>query len=312
LATVLIIVAIVVLGLLLGLILSARTIQQGFVGVTTVFGRYRRVLRPGLNFMIPFVETVQSKVSVQNRAIELEFQAITQDQANVYFKAMLLYAVHSGDEETIKSVAFKFVSQDALITALVRTVEGTTRGFVATKRQAEILALRSEIVQEAKSQLDDHLLGWGYHLLDLQLNDITFDRAITESMAQVVASNNLKAAAINEGDALLIRETKRAEAEGAAIRIAAEAEATAARLRGEGIAMFRREVTRGLADAATEMERVGGDQSLVVLSMWTEAMRGVAQEGRGNVIFFDGSVEGMERTIRQLTAITLDGNAVAD
>ena len=79
------------------------------------------------------------------------------------------------DEETIKSVAFKFVSQDALVTALVRTVEGTTRGFVATKRQAEILALRGEIVQEAKSQLDDHLLGWGYHLLDLQLNDITFE-----------------------------------------------------------------------------------------------------------------------------------------
>ena len=41
-------------------------------------------------------------------------------------------------------------------------------------------------------------------LFDLQINDITFDQAIADSMSKVVASNNLKAAAENEGQALLI------------------------------------------------------------------------------------------------------------
>ena len=54
------------------------------------------------------------------------------------------------------------------------------------------------------------------------------------SMAKVVASNNLKAAAENEGQALLITKTKAAEAEGNAIKISAEAEKTASQLRGQG------------------------------------------------------------------------------
>ncbi|MFX8813185.1 SPFH domain-containing protein, partial [Acinetobacter baumannii] len=79
--------------------------------------------------------------------------------------------------------------------ALIRTVEGSIRAFVATKRQAEILLLRREIVEFVKQQIDHSLEDWGYHLQDLQINDITFDKAIMESMSKVVASNNLKAAA---------------------------------------------------------------------------------------------------------------------
>ncbi len=82
----------------------------------------------------------------------------------------------------------------------------------------EILTLRKEIVEYVKAQIDAALEDWGYHLLDLQINDITFDTAIIESMSRVVASNNLKAAAENEGQALLITKTKGAEAEGNAIK----------------------------------------------------------------------------------------------
>jgi prepilin-type processing-associated H-X9-DG protein len=235
--------------------------------------------------------------------VELQFQAITQDQANVYFTAMMVYGAINEDEQTIKNIAFKFVSEKDFLTALVRSVEGSTRGFVATKKQAEILALRGEIVSEVKDNLDHVIETWGFHLIDLQLNDITFDQAITTSMAQVVASNNLKAAATNEGDALLIRRTKEAEAEGTAIRIAAEAERTAAQLRGQGVALFREEVARGLAQAAREMEDQNVDSSLILFSMWTESIRHVAENGKGNVLFLDGSPEGMQQQVRDLMAL---------
>jgi regulator of protease activity HflC (stomatin/prohibitin superfamily) len=280
-----------------------RTVQQGTVAVTTVFGKYNRTLRPGLNFIIPLIERVFRRISVQNRASELQFQAITSDQANVYFTAMMVYGAISESEETIKNIAFKFVSERDFLTALVRSVEGSTRGFVATKRQSEILALRGEIVSEVKDNLDHVIETWGFHLIDLQLNDITFDQAITTSMAQVVASNNLKAAATNEGDALLIRRTKEAEAEGTAIRIAAEAERTAAQLRGQGVALFREEVARGLASAAREMEQNNVDSALILFSMWTEAIRHVAENGKGNVMFLDGSPEGMQKQMRDLLAM---------
>ena len=281
-----------------------KTVQQGSIGVVTMFGKYQRILTPGLNFVIPFLERVWRTISTQNKSIEMDFQATTQDQANVFFKAMLLYSVIDAQEETIKKVAFKFHDDRNLMTALVRTVEGSIRSFVATKKQSEILSLRGEIVQDVKENLDHQLEEWGYHLLDLQINDITFDQTIMDSMARVVASNNLKAAAENEGQALLITKTKGAEAEGNAIRISAEAERVAAQLRGQGVALFREEVAKGMTQAAKEMKEADIDISVIMFSMWTESIKHFAEVGKGNMIFLDGSTEGMQRSIKQLMGLT--------
>jgi regulator of protease activity HflC (stomatin/prohibitin superfamily) len=279
------------------------TVNQGYINVLTMFGKYQRILQPGLNFKIPFLEQIYKRISIQNRSVELEFQAVTADQANVYFKSMLLYAVQNADEETIKRVAFKFISDRDLMQALTRTIEGSIRSFVATKKQAEILGLRKEIVEFVKDQIDKSLEEWGYHLLDLQINDITFDQAIIDSMSKVVASNNLKAAAENEGQALLITKTKAAQAEGNAIKISAEAEKEAARLRGQGVALFREEVAKGMSEAAAQMKQANLDTNVILFSMWTEAIKNFAEVGKGNIIFLDGSSDGMQKTMQQIQAL---------
>jgi regulator of protease activity HflC (stomatin/prohibitin superfamily) len=299
---VLIVIIVVALAIIFSCLVS---VQQGYIYVITQFGKYKRVLRPGLNLKLPFIEVVYRKISIQNRSVELEFQAVTSDQANVYFKSMLLYAVQNAEAETIQKVAFKFIADRDLMQALTRTIEGSIRSFVATKRQAEILGLRREIVEFVKDQIDHSLEEWGYHLMDLQINDITFDKAIIESMSRVVASNNLKAAAENEGQALLITKTKAAEAEGNAIKISAEAEKEAARLRGQGVALFRQEVAHGMSEAAEEMKRANLDTNVILFSMWTEAIKNFAEVGKGNVIFLDGSAQGMETTMKQIQALML-------
>lgn len=283
------------------------TVKQGTVAVITIFGKFRRILRPGLNMRIPIIEVIHSRVSVQNQSVELGFQATTADQANVNFKAMLLFAVLNQEQETIKNVAFKFADNESFMTALVRTIEGSIRSFVATKKQQDILALRTEIVTEVKKELDHILSDWGYHLIDLQLNDIAFDETIMKSMAKVVASNNLRAAAENEGQALLITKTKAAEAEGNAIKIAAEAERVASQLRGQGVALFREEVAKGMSQAAKEMESARLDSSFILFSMWTESIRHFAETGQGNTIFLDGSPENMQRTMQQLLSVSRTG-----
>ena len=281
------------------------TVKQGTIAVVTIFGKYRRILTPGLSLKIPLIEFIHSRISIQNRSVELEFQAVTADQANVYFKAMVLYSVNNQDEETIKNVAFKFVNEQNLMQALIRTIEGTIRAFVASKKQAEVLSLRTDIVEHVKEQIDVVLESWGYHLQDLQLNDITFDEVILTSMSRVVASNNLKAAAENEGQALLITKTKAAEADGNAIKIAANAEREAAQLRGQGIALFREEVAKGMTQAAKEMESANLDTSVILFTMWTEAIKHFAENGKGNVIFLDGSTEGMKHNMEQLMSINI-------
>jgi len=281
------------------------TVKQGSIAVITIFGKYRRIMSPGLNFKLPLVENVYSQISIQNRSVELEFQAVTFDQANVYFKAMLLYSVLNQSEESIVNVAFKFVDERNLMQALIRTVEGSIRAFVATKRQAEVLVLRRDIVEHVKEQLDVILENWGYHLQDLQLNDITFDEIIMKSMSQVVASNNLKAAAENEGQALLITKTKAAEAEGNAIKISAEAERQASQLRGQGVALFREEVAKGMSVAAKEMQDANMDTSVILFTMWTESIKHFAENSQGNVIFLDGSTDAMQQTMKEMMSLNV-------
>lgn len=296
---------IIIFVLLVVLFSSFVTVKQGTIAVITIFGKYRRLLSPGLSLKIPLIETIHSRISIQNRSVELSFQAVTQDQANVYFKAMLLYSVINHDEETIKNVAFKFVDSTNLMQALIRTIEGSIRAYVATQRQANVLAQRNEIVEHVKLQIDPVLETWGYHLQDLQLNDITFDEEIMRSMSRVVASNNLKAAAENEGQALLITKTKGAEADGNAIKIAAAAEREAAQLRGQGIALFRAEVAHGMTKAAQEMEEANLDISVILFTMWTESIKQFAENSEGNVIFLDGSTEGMNRTMKEMMAMQM-------
>jgi regulator of protease activity HflC (stomatin/prohibitin superfamily) len=288
--------------LLLGY-LSIVTVQQGTVAITTIFGKYSRTLYPGLNFKIPLIENIFKRISVQNRAVELNFQAVTTDQANVHFTSLLLFGVMDNSEETVKKVAFKFISDRDFMATLSRTVEGSIRAFVATKKQQEILSLRREITEAVKGNIDHMLEEWGYHLIDLQINDITFDEEVMRSMSKIVAANNLKAAAENEGQALLITKTKAAEAEGNSIKIAAEAEREAAKMRGQAVALFREEVAKGMSQAAKEMQNANLDTSVILFSMWTEAVKNFTEHGKGNIIFLDGSVDGMQKTLKELMAL---------
>jgi hypothetical protein len=67
--------------------------------------------------------------------------------------------------------------------------------------------------------------------------------------------------------------------------------------------LFRQEVAKGMAEAAKEMEDAKLDSSILMFAMWTESIKNFAQEGKGNVIFLDGSTEGMQKTMKELMAM---------
>ena len=290
---------------------TLRTVPQASVAVVTMFGKYRRVLRPGLSAIIPFFERIAVSVPVQNRTAQLKFSAITKDQAAVHFIATIIYAVSDHEEETVKKVAFTFIDARSFRTALTSAVEAAVREFVAIKAQAEVLGVRQEIVTHAKSTLDAQVASWGYTISDLQINDVQFDTMIMESMSKVVAAMNEQKSATFIGEALLITRTKAAEADGAAIRIAAENEATANRLRGEGLADFRRAIAVGISESAAVLKQHDVSEGLLAFTMWTETIRGAAKEGKGNTIFLDGNLSNMEQSLHRLTALTAAGNLPA-
>ncbi|MBI5217437.1 MAG: SPFH domain-containing protein, partial [Bacteroidia bacterium] len=67
--------------------------------------------------------------------------------------------------------------------------------------------------------------------------------------------------------------------------------------------LFREEVAKGMAQAAKEMQDASLDSSFLLFSMWTESIKHFAETGKGNVIFLDGSVDGMQKTMQQVMAM---------
>ncbi len=288
----------------------ARTIPQATVGVITLFGKYHRVMREGLNFKMPW-EKLSYRLSLQNRALQLEFQAITQDQANVKFATMVLYAVAGSDEEAIKKAVFSFATPQEFQLALQRTIDGSIRQFVATTKQSDILGMRAEIVDHTKKNLDEVVLNWGYVVRDIQITDMTFDKEIIDSMARVVSSKNLLAAASNEGAALLVKRTKDAEAEAAYKTIGAEAEKKASALRGEGLALFRKNIASGMKDAADSLKAAGVTAEFLLFLEYTDALKYVADHGQGKVIFMDNGASSAARVMQGILSMGADTSSAA-
>ena len=284
------------------MITMVQTVAQATVSVVTVFGKYSRVMREGLNFKLPW-EAVLTALSLQNRALELEFQAITLDQANVKFSTMIVYAVADSSEETIKRATFSFAAYHEFLLALQRTIDGSIRQFVSTTKQAQILGMRTEIVEHTKKNLDEVVSSWGYVVRDIQITDMTFDREIIDSMARVVSSKNLLAAAENEGAALLVKRTKDAEAEAAYKTIGAEAEKKAAALRGEGLALFRKNIADGMKEAAASLHSAGVDANFLLFLEYTDALKYVADHAQGKVIFMDNGPSGANRIIQGIEGL---------
>jgi regulator of protease activity HflC (stomatin/prohibitin superfamily) len=290
------------LALLLVTRLLMRSIPQANVAVVTVFGKYSRLMREGLNFKLPW-EKVSDKLSLQNRALKMDFQAITQDQANVKFSTMVLYSVADGREETVKKAMFSFASAAEFQLALQRTVDGSIRQFVATTKQSDILGMRQEIVEHTKLNLDGVVSNWGWVVTDIQITDMVFDKEVMDSMARVVSSKNLLAAASNEGAALLVKRTKDAEAEAAYKTIGAEAEKKAAALRGEGLALFRTNVASGMKDAAENLRQAGVDASFLLFLEYTDAIKYTADHAQGKVIFMDNGAGAPARISQSIAAM---------
>src|SRR3569833_959382 len=279
-----------------------RTVEQATVAVVTVFGKYHRIMREGLNFKLPW-EKVAYRLSLQNRALQLEFQAITQDQANVKFATMVLYAVAASEEEAIKKAVFSFASSRVFLLALQRTIDGSIRQFVATTKQADILGMRAEIVEHTKRNLDEVVLAWGYVVRDIQITDMTFDKEIIDSMARVVSSKNLLAAAANEGAALLVKRTKDAEAEAAYKTIGAEADKKASALRGEGLALFRKNIAVGMREAVESLHSSGVNALFLLFLEYTDALKYVAEHSEGKVIFMDSGAAAAARVVQGIAGL---------
>jgi len=273
------------------LLSGIKVVQQQNLLIVEFLGKFNRILKPGLNLVIPVFERVAFVLNLRTQNLDFSIVAITSDKVTVTLDTALIYQVI---ENQAYQVAYTLQNPVAVIKT---TVENSIRAYVAQQTHEEILQKRDEITDYLINHLRDQMLSWGYQIIGFQVKDVVLPSTITTAMSQVVASKRLQEAAQNEANAEYVKVVK-----------AAEAQKQTRILQGEGLAGERKAIINGLAESTHELSSTTGTSSesvlsIVMLNQYIDMLRTVGRDENGNskVVFLNSSPNGMSNIMQELS-----------
>ena len=274
----LIVLAVLAFVVILAVSLGVRTVPQGQVWTVERFGAFTRLLNPGLNLMVPFMEQVGHKMNVQEIVLEIPEQAvITRDNAAVTVDGIMYYRV-------LDPVKAAYGAQN-LVQALTSMAMTNIRSVIGAMDLDGALSGREQINSQLLVTLDHATAPWGVKVSRVELRKI-------EPPANLVAAMNLQMTAERERRATVARamgerEAAVARAEGAkqATVLEAEARLEAAKKDAEArerLAEAEATATRSVASAAAG----AGAEALryFIAQKYVDAIRALAANPNGRTL----------------------------
>lgn len=278
--------------ILLALIIlsSIRIVQQNTILVIELLGKYRRMMGAGLNFKIPLLERVAIKVTLRQQNFAISGLYPSKDKVMVDVATNLIYAVPAQDE-AVKKYAYELQNRDQSIGAII---ENSLRTYIAKETHEGILEKKEELALHIRNDLEVQFEEWGMVIKSFQITNVNFPKSITDAMSEVVASEQLRKAAENKGEASKIQAVKEAEGE-----------KERKRLQGEGIAQERMAIAGGLKDSIEIVQKATGGNNkdimaLLNLTQYLDTMKSIGVSPNSKVIFLDSSVTKTSDLLQQL------------
>jgi regulator of protease activity HflC (stomatin/prohibitin superfamily) len=233
--------------IVVGLKSSIKFVPQNRAFIIERFGKYNTTLEAGLNFIVPFIDTVAANRSLKEQAGDVpEQSAITRDNITLsvdgvlYFKVVDPYKATYGVEDYVFAV-----------TQLAQT---TMRSELGKMELDKTFEERDLLNTNIVSALNEAAAPWGVQVLRYELKDINPPNSVLDAMEQQMKAERLKRAQILESEGDRQAAINRAEGDKQAIVLAAEADREQQILKADGEAQAIIRVAKADAEALAATE----------------------------------------------------------
>ncbi len=224
-----IIIAVVAVGLVLITIAKGvRIVPQGEKYVVQRLGKFFQTLNPGLNFVIPYVDTIAYKVTTKDIVLDIPSQdVITQDNAIIQANAVAYINILNPEKAVYGVENYQIAIQNLIQTTL--------RAIIGEMRLDEALSSREHIKTRLKDGISDDIADWGITLKNVEIQDINPSQTMQASMEEQAAAERERRAAVTRAEGEKQAAILEAEGRLEASRKDAEAQIVLAKASGRSI-----------------------------------------------------------------------------
>jgi len=189
--------------------MGVRIVPQGMQYIVQRLGKYHKTLKPGLNVVIPYIDTIPHKITTKDQVLEVPSQeVITRDNAVIVANAVGYINVHKPED-----AAYGVEDYHVAIRTIIQT---SLRSIIGQMDLDEALSSRERIKAELKNSISDDIAGWGVALKTVEIQDINPSPTMQKAMEAQAAAERQRRATITlaqgEKDATVLEAEGRLEA----------------------------------------------------------------------------------------------------
>jgi regulator of protease activity HflC (stomatin/prohibitin superfamily) len=222
-----IIAAVVALLVVITVLRSVRIIPQARARNVERFGRYRKTLEPGMNFIIPMIDRVKPMIDLREQVVSFLGQpVITEDNLVVLIDTVLFFQVTDP-----RAADYEIVDYIQAIEQLTATM---LRSVIGSMDLEQTLTSRDKINTLLRSVLDDASGKWGIRVTRVELKAIDPPKSVKDAMEKQMRAEREKRAAILTAEGVRQSKILTAEGEKQSEILKAEGARQGAILRAEG------------------------------------------------------------------------------
>jgi regulator of protease activity HflC (stomatin/prohibitin superfamily) len=278
-----IIAAVVVLIVLIVVIRSVRIVPQARARNVERFGRYRKTLEPGMNFIIPMIDRVKKEIDLREQVVSFRgAPVITADNLVVLIDTVLFFQVTDP-----RAADYEIVNYIQAIEQITATM---LRSVIGSMDLEKTLTSRDHINTMLRGVLDDASGKWGIRVTRVEIKAIDPPQSVKEAMEKQMRAEREKRAAILTAEGVRQSKILTAEGEKQGAILSAEGAKQSAILRAEGQAQAIAAVFQAVHDndpdpkllayqylqTLPQLAQGPGNTFWVIPSEVTTAMRSIA------------------------------------